>query len=164
MAGRKVAAKGDFSRLRAKGELDPREPDPILGTEERLKQARKLLEDAKRHGTGTDAVRVIMNDGSTKTVGVFGAPGGKFTLDQADQIHREAAKAHAVQLDKVELPLLQGSILGASAGLGITGAGAMLLEQIRRANNLQQNLQEEEEARRAAALIAPAPGQRSDLA
>jgi hypothetical protein len=164
MAGRKVAAKGDFSKLNARGVLDPFAEDEILGTKERLQQARNLLADARRHGTGTDAVGVTMNDGSTKTVGVFGAPGGKFTIAEATQIHNEAARAHAAQLDKVELPLLQGSILGASAGLGITGAGAMLLEQVRRANNLEQNRQEEEEARRAAALIAPAPGQRPNLA
>lgn len=157
MAGRRVAAAGDFSRLRAKGELDPHAPDSILGTEERLKQARKLLEDARRHGTGTDAVMVTMNDGSTKTVGVFGTPGGKFTLDQADQIYREAAQAHAAQLDKTELPLLGGAILGASAGLGITGAGAMLLEQIRRANNLEQNRREAEQARQAQLQAAPGP-------
>ena len=158
MAGRKVAEAGDFSRLRAKGQLDPYKPDPVLGTEERLNQARRLLEDARRHGTGTDSVTVAMQDGTIKKVGVFGEAGKKFTIPEAEQIHRDAAQEHAIQLDKVELPLLRGALLGASAGLGITGAGAMLLEQIRRANNLEQNRREAAQAQQQTAPASASPG------
>lgn len=74
--------------------------------------------------------------------------GGKLTVGQAEQIHAKAVEEYTAFANHVESRLLMGSLAGASAGLGITGAGAMLLEQVRRSRNLEENrLAAEEEAR-----------------
>lgn len=52
-------------------------------------------------------------------------------------------KARLSQLNKVEDTLLAGALIGSSAGLGVTGAGAMLLEQMRRAANAEENRQKQ---------------------
>lgn len=63
-----------------------------------------------------------------------------YTQAQIEEVDLPAAiKAHKQQQDKVDGSLLSGAILGSSAGLGITAAGAALLEQIRRAKNLEEN-------------------------
>lgn len=55
-----------------------------------------------------------------------------------------AEKSFRQQQLKVDSSLLLGSIAGGSAGLGITAAGAALLEQIRRGANANQNRSERE--------------------
>lgn len=50
-----------------------------------------------------------------------------------------AEKAAKQQLYRVEGTLLGGAIAGTSAGMGITAAGAQLLEQMRRAANAEEN-------------------------
>lgn len=136
MAGRRVAERGGFSRLYAEGVKGDK-----MGTKKTLEEASGLLADVRRHGTGTD-VR-----------GVFGEVGAKYEEKDAFAIYDKASKRHSRQLDAVELPLLGGAILGASAGLGITGAGAMLLEQIRRAGNFEENRRQAEQARRSEAQL-----------
>lgn len=59
-----------------------------------------------------------------------------------------AIKNREDQLNLVEGRLLGGSIAGSAAGLSLTAAGASLLEQIRRAQNLEENRRE--------AALAPA--------
>jgi hypothetical protein len=87
----------------------------------------------------------------TYTKGGFapGAPGGgKLTTEEATKIHTKAVEDYTAAANHVESRLLLGTLAGTSAGLGITGAGAMLLEQVRRARNLEENrLAAEEEAR-----------------
>lgn len=50
-----------------------------------------------------------------------------------------AVKRHRDQLNLVEGRLLGGAVAGSSIGMGITAAGAALLEQVRRAGNLEEN-------------------------
>jgi hypothetical protein len=59
-----------------------------------------------------------------------------------------AIKSREDQLNLVEGRLLGGSIAGSAAGMSLTAAGASLLEQIRRAQNLEEN--------RRQAAMAPA--------
>jgi hypothetical protein len=72
-------------------------------------------------------------------------------LEEARQaaraLERKASKLKGYERfvkNKVEDTLLLGAITGSSAGLVTTGAGAALLEQIRRASNLEANRQEEQ--------------------
>lgn len=69
-----------------------------------------------------------------------------------------AIKAHKQQQNRVDGALLSGAILGSSAGLGITAAGAALLEQIRRAKNLEENRRNGEQFNEAPAGQAPRIG------
>jgi hypothetical protein len=65
----------------------------------------------------------------------------------ARALERKASKLKGYERfvkNKVEDTLLLGAITGSSAGLVTTGAGAALLEQIRRASNLEANRQEEQ--------------------
>lgn len=85
--------------------------------------------------------------------------GGKLTLEEAVKIHAKAVESYTAAANYVESRLLMGSLAGASAGLGITGAGAMLLEQVRRARNLEENRRAaEEEARQLQLAELPATG------
>ena len=68
--------------------------------------------------------------------------------DDAKSLLRELDEAQVDELRQrnfIEDRLLVGSLLGSSAGLGITGAGAMLLEQIRRAGNAEENRRRQQE-------------------
>jgi hypothetical protein len=56
-----------------------------------------------------------------------------------------AVKAYTSKVNQVEGALLAGTIGGSSAGLITTGAGAALLEQIRRAANAEENRQKQSE-------------------
>jgi hypothetical protein len=58
---------------------------------------------------------------------------------------RQAELRQAKQLNKVEDALLGGALAGSSIGLGVTGAGAMLLEQVRRAANAADNRRRQQE-------------------
>jgi hypothetical protein len=60
------------------------------------------------------------------------------------QQQRDAEKAATDQLYRVEGGLLAGALAGTSAGLGVTAAGAQLLEQMRRAANLEENRRRQE--------------------
>lgn len=63
---------------------------------------------------------------------------------QLRQQQRNAEKAATDQLYRVEGGLLAGALAGTSAGLGVTAAGAQLLEQMRRAANLEENRRRQE--------------------
>lgn len=73
--------------------------------------------------------------------------------EQIQDLLRHAQTAHSQQLNKVEDTLLLGAIGGSSAALGVTAAGAQLLEQIRRAQNMEEN------SRRQTELAAEETGQ-----
>jgi hypothetical protein len=72
--------------------------------------------------------------------------GGKLTIEEAAKIHARAVEDYTAAANHVESRLLLGTLAGTSAGLGITGAGAMLLEQVRRARNLEEHRLAAEEA------------------
>lgn len=64
-----------------------------------------------------------------------------------------AEKRRTAQLNLVEGRLMGGAVVGSSIGMGITAAGAALLEQVRRAGNLEEN------RKRAAEMPDQAGGQ-----
>ena len=72
----------------------------------------------------------------------------KLTREDRDAISyriSEAKKDRLHQLNKIEDALLLGAVTGSSAGLITTGAGAALLEQMRRAANAEENRRKQAE-------------------
>jgi len=68
----------------------------------------------------------------------------------------DAQRAATAQNRRVEGTLLTGALLGTSAGLGVTAAGAQLLEQMRRAQSMEDNRRREKElAERQAGQLPP---------
>jgi hypothetical protein len=65
--------------------------------------------------------------------------------DQAEIDLEDAKTAQMKQLNRVEDALLLGALGGSSAGLSVTAAGAQLLEQVRRAQNMEENRRREAE-------------------
>lgn len=126
MAGQRVSDRRGFSALKA--------------AQEKVEQRKEVLRSA-RYNSGTTADKY--DDGRI------------IDVEEAKLLYDDAVGAHAARLNDVELDLLKGSMLGASSGLGITGAAAMLLENVRRARNAEQNRQEAAQASPAAAA-APA--------
>jgi hypothetical protein len=57
----------------------------------------------------------------------------------------DAQRAATAQDRRVEGTLLTGALAGTSVGLGVTAAGAQLLEQVRRAQNAEENRRREQE-------------------
>jgi len=122
MAGQRVSDRGGFGTLKA--------------AEKHATRRKKVWESAKYNG-GTTADKY--------------AQGRIISEGEAKMLYEDAVDNHVRHLDGVELDLLKGSMLGSSAGLGITGAAAMLLENVRRARNAEQNRQEAEQTPPASA-------------
>lgn len=70
---------------------------------------------------------------------------GKEEPEQVQERLSKAVKAYTSKVNQVEGALLTGTIGGSTAGLITTGAGAALLEQMRRAANAEENRQKQAE-------------------
>lgn len=64
--------------------------------------------------------------------------------DVLQDLLQDAQAAYSQQLNKVEDALFLGAIGGSSVGLGVTAAGTQLLEQIRRAQELEAGRREQQ--------------------
>lgn len=110
MAGKRLAGEGRFTGLSAQ--------------EEEIRK-RKTVLDATVYQGGSAADK-YRNDVVVSTA-------------EAGSLYEDAVAHHAKMRDRVELDLLGHTIVGGSAGLGIVGAASVLLEQVRRARNEEEN-------------------------
>jgi hypothetical protein len=133
MAGKRLAASGRGNSFQAAARMDSRL--------ERLRKERLAAESA---------VERLDRRGQPQSAGA--AQAWAQQRDQAQQrlervtrtIDRGQTRRQAA-VNKVEDALFLGAIGGSSVGLGVTAAGAQLLEQMRRAQNMEENRRREDQ-------------------